>query len=222
MSDTLRVLQWNAARSIAAIHSLFPFLSSNPHPPDLILIQEPPWYRIGLTPSLTIPDGIDVLGVPTISGYIPCLPPDTRPRVLTYVSRNLPPASWSVVGAASHGTDVLTIEVHYSVTIRVCNYYGMHDPDRSTMTTRYPGESFVFSLSPTLASSLTVAGDFNCRHHSWSELPCTREESNRASALDDFFREHGLSPAHLPDSDSHPKKGRPARCPIYYQHILGT
>ena len=75
MSDTLRVLQWNAARSLPAIHSLFPFLSSDPNPPHLLLIQEPPWYKIGLTPSLTVPDGIDVLGVPSISGYIPCLPP---------------------------------------------------------------------------------------------------------------------------------------------------
>ena len=33
------------------------------------------------------------------------------PRVVTYVSRSLPPSSWLIIGAASYATDVLTIEV---------------------------------------------------------------------------------------------------------------
>ena len=53
MIDTLRVLQWNAARSLAAIHSLTPLIANNPQPPHLLLIQEPPWYQIGTQPSLT-------------------------------------------------------------------------------------------------------------------------------------------------------------------------
>ena len=40
MIDTLRVLQWNAARSLAAIHSLTPLIANNPQPPHLLLIQE--------------------------------------------------------------------------------------------------------------------------------------------------------------------------------------
>ena len=38
MIDTLRVLQWNAARSLAAIHSLTPLIANNPQPPHLLLI----------------------------------------------------------------------------------------------------------------------------------------------------------------------------------------
>lgn len=119
MIDALRVLQWNAARSLAAIHSLLPLLADNNQPPHLLLIQEPPWYQTGSQPSLSDPDGTPVLNVPSIPGYTPCLPPATRPRVVTYVSRNLPPSAWSIVGAASQGTDVLTIEVR-SVMHQAC------------------------------------------------------------------------------------------------------
>ena len=111
MIDTLRVLQWNAARSLAAIHSLTPLIANNPQPPHLLLIQEPPWYQIGTQPSLTDAAGTPIFNVPSIAGYTPCLPPTTPPRVVTYVSRSLPPSSWSIIGAASYATDVLTIEV---------------------------------------------------------------------------------------------------------------
>ena len=127
MIDTLRVLQWNAARSLAAIHSLTPLIANNPQPPHLLLIQEPPWYQIGTQPSLTDAAGTPIFNVPSIAGYTPCLPPTTPPRVVTYVSRSLPPSSWSIIGAASYATDVLTIEVRSTQLIRLCNYYGMHE-----------------------------------------------------------------------------------------------
>ena len=83
MIDTLRVLQWNAARSLAAIHSLTPLIANNPQPPHLLLIQEPPWYQIGTQPSLTDAAGTPIFNVPSIAGYTPCLPPTTPPRVVT-------------------------------------------------------------------------------------------------------------------------------------------
>ena len=213
MIDTLRVLQWNAARSLAAIHSLTPLIANNPQPPHLLLIQEPPWYQIGTQPSLTDAAGTPIFNVPSIAGYTPCLPPTTPPRVVTYVSRSLLPSSWSIIGAASYATDVLTIEVRSTQLIRLCNYYGMHERGRANPEQRYPGETFLSELPPELACTLTVAGDFNRRHRSWSELSCSAAESGKGQFLDDFFREYGLQPAHAPDVDSHP---RPAdkRCPI--------
>ena len=160
MIDTLRVLQWNAARSLAAIHSLTPLIANNPQPPHLLLIQEPPWYQIGTQPSLTDAAGTPIFNVPSIAGYTPCLPPTTPPRVVTYVSRSLPPSSWSIIGAASHATDVLTIEVRSTQLIRLCNYYGMHERGRANPEQRYPGETFLSELPPELACTLTVAGDF--------------------------------------------------------------
>ena len=139
MGDTLRVLQWNAAHHLSAIHSLLPFLSSSPHPPQLLLIQEPPWYQIGTQPSLTAPEGTPIFNVPSIKNYTPCLPPAVHPRVVTYIHSSLPPTSWSVLGAATNGTDVLTIEVRSTQTVRICNYYGMHLPDRTVSSSQYPG-----------------------------------------------------------------------------------
>ena len=91
MIDTLRVLQWNAARSLAAIHSLTPLIANNPQPPHLLLIQEPPWYQIGTQPSLTDAAGTLIFNVPSIAGYTPCLPPTTPPRVVADTSLDLLP-----------------------------------------------------------------------------------------------------------------------------------
>ena len=110
MIDTLRVLQWNAARSLAAIHSLTPLIANNPQPPHLLLIQEPPWYQIGTQPSLTDAAGTPTFNVPSIAGYTPCLPPTTPPRVVTYVSRSLPPSS------VKHG-DISTTAMDISFSI---------------------------------------------------------------------------------------------------------
>lgn len=51
MMDNLHIVQWNAARSTAATNYLLSTLINNPKPPQAILIQEPPWYQIGLEPS---------------------------------------------------------------------------------------------------------------------------------------------------------------------------
>ena len=212
MVDTLRVLQWNAARSLAAIQSITPLLTAN-NPPHILLIQEPPWYQIGSQPSLTDPDGTPILNVPSLPGYTPCLPPATQPRVVTYISRDLPTSSWSIVGAASYGTDILTIEIRSTHTVRLCNYYGQQPTDRQNHHPRYPGELFLESLPTPLAITLTVAGDFNRRHHSWSDLTCSNEESRKGQFLDDIFRGHGHQPAHPPDLDSRPLPGA-SRCPI--------
>ncbi|KAI5115721.1 hypothetical protein M0805_005035 [Coniferiporia weirii] len=213
MSAQLRVLQWNVARSLVSIHSLLPTLSDDPTPPHLLLIQEPPWYQIGLQPSLTDPTGLEVLNVPSIPGYVPVLPPDTRPRVVTYVSHSLPASSWSVLGTATSGTDVLTVEVRSHQTVCICNYYGMTPTDRDGAPPQYPGELFLFNLPSELASTLTVCGDFNHRHHLWSNLHANHAEGLKAQPLDDFFRTNGLEPAHDPDSDSRPRDGI-GRCPI--------
>ncbi|KAI5115746.1 hypothetical protein M0805_003760 [Coniferiporia weirii] len=132
-------ITWNAAHSLAAIQSLFPFLSSAPSPPHLLLIQEPLWYQIGSQPSLTDPAGLPIYGVPSISGYVTILPPDMHPHIVTYVSLNLPSPSWSVIGPATSGTDVLTVEVCTQVTIQVCNYYSMSPPDHDAPSPQYPG-----------------------------------------------------------------------------------
>ncbi|KAI5115471.1 hypothetical protein M0805_003717, partial [Coniferiporia weirii] len=52
-----------------------------------------------------------------------------------------------------------------------------------------------------------VCGDFNCRHHSWSNLHANRTETLRAQPLDDFFHTNGLEPAHDLDSNSCPHDG---------------
>ncbi|KAI5115534.1 hypothetical protein M0805_006229, partial [Coniferiporia weirii] len=213
MSAQLRVLQWNAAQSLAAIHSLLPTLSDDPSPPHLLLIQEPPWYQIDLQPSLTDPLGSTVLNVPSIPGYMPVLPPDMRPHVITYVSHSLPLSSWSVLGTATSGTDVLTIEVRSHQTVRICNYYGMTPADREGAPLQYPGGSFLFNLPANLATTLTVCGDFNHRHNSWSNLHANRVETLKAQPLDDFFHTNGLEPAHDPDTNSCPRDGA-RRCPI--------
>ncbi|KAI5116159.1 hypothetical protein M0805_001063 [Coniferiporia weirii] len=205
MSAQLRVLQWNAARSLAAIHSLLPTLSDNPAPPHLLLIQEPPWYQIGLQPSLTDPTGTVVFNVLSIPGYVPVLLPDTCLRVATYVARSLPSSSWSVLGTTTNGTDILTVEICSHQTVRICNYYGMTPADRDGAPPQYPGESFLFNLPSALAATLTVCGDFNHCHHSWSNLHSNHVETLRAQPLDDFFRANGLKPAFDPDSDSHPQ-----------------
>lgn len=119
MMDKLIIAQWNTGRSAAAINAFLPSLAEDETPPHLIIIQEPPWYQVGLAPSLTNAEGTPIQGVPTIPNYVSCLPPhdpDTRPRVVTYVSRNIPPSQWSIVGEASSGTDVLTVEVRSEQT----------------------------------------------------------------------------------------------------------
>lgn len=63
MMDNLHIVQWNAARSTAATNYLLSTLINNPKPPQAILIQEPPWYQIGLEPSPTDPNGIPKMGV---------------------------------------------------------------------------------------------------------------------------------------------------------------
>ncbi|KAI5115001.1 hypothetical protein M0805_004501 [Coniferiporia weirii] len=213
MSAQLCTLQWNATRSLVAIQSLLPLLSLALSPPHLLLIQELPWYPIGLQPSLTDPAGLTIYGVPSISGYVAVLPPNTCPRVVTYVSCNLPQSSWSVIGPTTSSTDVLMVGVHAQITVRVCNYYGMNPPECDAPSPQYPGESFLFSLPSVLATSLLVCGDFNHHHHPWSDLTATRRELLGAQPLDDFFWENGLEPAHAPDSDSCLKDGL-RWCPI--------
>ena len=52
MIDTLRVLQWNAARSLAAIHSLTPLIANNPQPPSsLDLLPLPSAFGRALAPT---------------------------------------------------------------------------------------------------------------------------------------------------------------------------
>ncbi|KAI5115237.1 hypothetical protein M0805_004618, partial [Coniferiporia weirii] len=85
--------------------------------------------------------------------------------------------------------------------------------ERDAPSPQYPGESFLFSLPPVLATTLLVCGEFNRRHHTWSNLTATQRELSGAQPLDDFFWENGLEPAHAPDFDSHPKDGT-CRCPI--------
>ncbi|KAI5115005.1 hypothetical protein M0805_004583, partial [Coniferiporia weirii] len=213
MNAQLCVLQWNAAQSLAAIHSLPPALSDNPTPPHLLVIQEPPWYQIGLQPSLTDLMGVAVFNIPSIPSYIPVLPPDTCPCVATYMSRSLPSSSWSVLGTATSGTDVLTVEVRSHQTVCICNYYSMTPADRDGTPPQYPGESFLFNLPHALATTLTVCGDFNRHHHSWSNLHANCAETLRAQPLDDFFRASSLTPAHDPASNSCPWD-TVERCPI--------
>lgn len=164
MMDNLHIVQWNAARSTAATNYLLSTLINNPKPPQAILIQEPPWYQIGLEPSPTDPNGIPKMGVPAFPGYAAVLPPSapaTRPRVVTYISRAIPTSQWSIVSAASSGSDVLTIEIRSDNTVRLCNFYGQQPPDGAVRQPLYPGESFLLTLAPELAASLTIAGDFN-------------------------------------------------------------
>ncbi|KAI5115879.1 hypothetical protein M0805_003008 [Coniferiporia weirii] len=160
---------------------------NSPSPPHLLLIQEPPWYQIGSQPSLIDPAGLPIYGVPSISGYVAILPPDTHLCIVTYVSQNLPLSSWSVIGPTTCGTDVLTVEVRTQVTVRLCNYYSMSPPDQDAPSPQYPGESFLFSLPQVLATSLL--------------------ELLEAQPLNDFFQEHGLKPTHALDSNSRPKDG---------------
>ncbi|KAI5116493.1 hypothetical protein M0805_008263 [Coniferiporia weirii] len=127
--------------------------------------------------------------------------------------RSLPPSSWSILGTATSGTDVLTIEIRSHQTVRICNYYSMTPADREGTPPQYPGEHFLFNLPADLAASLMVCGDFNRRHHSWSNLHTNRAEILKAQPLDDFFRANGLNPAHDPDTDSRPCEGA-RRCPI--------
>ncbi|KAI5116593.1 hypothetical protein M0805_002345 [Coniferiporia weirii] len=153
------------------------------------------------------------MNVLSIPGYVPVLPPDTHPHVVTYVSHSLPPSSWSVLGTATSGTDVLTIEIRSQQTVHICNYYGMTPADREGAPLQYPSESFLFNLPADLATTLTVCGDFNRRHHLWSNLLANRMEALRAQPLDDFFHANGHQPSHDPDVDSHPRDG-PPRCPL--------
>ncbi|KAI5116366.1 hypothetical protein M0805_008184 [Coniferiporia weirii] len=58
-----------------------------------------------------------------------------------------------------------------------------------------------------------VCGDFNCCHHSWSNLHANHVEVLKAQPLDDFFHVNGLEPVHDPDSDSCPHDSI-RHCPI--------
>ena len=42
--------------------------------PDIVMIQEPPWYQVGTQRSLTSPEGEKIFGQPTLSGYTPYFP----------------------------------------------------------------------------------------------------------------------------------------------------
>ncbi|PPQ93993.1 hypothetical protein CVT25_009841, partial [Psilocybe cyanescens] len=68
--------------------------SNHPGPSvyDIVFIQEPPWRFVRTAPSTSRKSGDDVIGAPLHPSWLPMVrnpEPDTRPRVMAYVSNRL-------------------------------------------------------------------------------------------------------------------------------------
>jgi hypothetical protein len=87
----VRVLTFNIAKNYKDLDVL---LECECEHVDVLFIQEPPWQLIRHAPSAMSKEGIEVRGAPIHPNWM-CMvrqpEPESRPRVLAYVSRRLDP-----------------------------------------------------------------------------------------------------------------------------------
>ena len=84
----IRVVSYNCARNYLYLDVL---LSTWNNVFDVVFIQEPPWQTLRTAPSTVNREGDDVVGAPRHPEWMtivrpPDPGPDSRPRVLAYVS----------------------------------------------------------------------------------------------------------------------------------------
>ncbi|PPQ93040.1 hypothetical protein CVT25_006903, partial [Psilocybe cyanescens] len=85
----VRILSFNCAKSSLSVETILEhFVLAY----DIVFIQEPPWRFVCSTPSTSRKSGDDVIGAPLHPSWLPMVrnpEPDTRPRVMAYVSNRL-------------------------------------------------------------------------------------------------------------------------------------
>ncbi|PPQ93933.1 hypothetical protein CVT25_010844 [Psilocybe cyanescens] len=85
----VRILSFNCAKSSLSAETILEhFVLAY----DIVFIQEPPWRFVRTAPSTSRKSGDDVIGAPLHLAWLPMVripEPDTRPRVMAYVSNRL-------------------------------------------------------------------------------------------------------------------------------------
>ena len=72
-TDQIRFAQHNIAKQKRNVEGMI--LAWGDCLPDIVFIQEPAYYQIGLQPSLTEKDGVPVYGTPQYPEYFTFIPP---------------------------------------------------------------------------------------------------------------------------------------------------
>lgn len=165
---------------------------------DVVLVQEPWFYRIGTDRSDTDPDGVDVLGTiqnDHFCSYLPLHSGSDICKVAIFVRSKLA-QSVSIIPYLSHPSASLSSMILDIVIAdeTLCIYNVYHDcPDTGH------GLSHLLSHSLDHTIPTIIFGDFNTHSPSWSLPRATT--SSWATALEDWFEGEGLipqNPQHIP------------------------
>ena len=156
----LTIMQHNIAKSPQSLSLLINSLESNL--PDIFLIQEPPFHRVGLHQSHLEKEGETTYGMPTLPQYHTFLPPGTRyntlkdfPRVCTLVKKSIPLTLIVLDPKRSPNCNLVTIQLQTSIgDLSVTNVYnGVHHRAE---------EDFADKHLEELAATTGLLGPFAC------------------------------------------------------------
>ena len=166
-----------------------------------MLIQEPPWVRVGTARSLTSPQGDAIFGLPTLSGFNVFLPdPSTwsassateRPRSILLVHKRWSTLSIYYQQALSSTRDIVTVLLKCKWTdgtecpLYISSIYNGAPSEPNTVDQVLNGYSI-----PTDCHWI-LGGDFNCHHSDWSECRAVGASPGQARSLHSFIQSRGM------------------------------
>ncbi|PAV21533.1 endonuclease reverse [Pyrrhoderma noxium] len=178
------------------------FLISSAQPPaDFLIVQEPPWVKIGSQPSHNNPAGTLIWGLPNSGDYHSFLPPSTtpteddRPLVATLASKRFNLRDIQVHPELSLSKFLLSISVNFgAIHLFISNIYNpVHTPNIPPEV--MPDLKLASYTATDTPHNWILAGDFNRHHWLWSPLniPQLEREQGQADTLVDAISKLGLT-----------------------------
>ncbi|PPQ94558.1 hypothetical protein CVT25_012311, partial [Psilocybe cyanescens] len=129
---------------------------------DIVFIQEPPWRFVRTAPSTSRKSGDDVIGAPLHPAWLPMVrnpEPDTRPRVMAYVSNHLKEFRPSMRCDLIDHCDVLILSLFTNgQSYNLMNVYS----DKTHTATLLLAEE-----AASLPPFIYMGGDFNIHSQEW-------------------------------------------------------
>ena len=170
--------------------------------PDVVLIQEPPWVRVGSARSMTSPQGEPIFGTPTLSGFNLFLPdPSTwsassateRPRALLLVHKRWNSLSVVYQQQYSSTRDIVTVMLKCRWTdgqqcpLYITSAYNAAPSESRTADSVLRG----YTIPPD--AHWTIGGDFNRHHPDWSARMPAGSQGRATEPLRDLIQSRSLT-----------------------------
>lgn len=192
----IRVAQLNAQRKK---HTVINLLNNFCADFDIIILQEPPWGRIGSK------EGQDVMGPVAVAGWTPIIPVTSptqdRPRTMTY-HRTRPDFTITLRTDIVEDKDVQILDIsqpgHPMTTI--INIYN-DTPAQNECILRRLQLLDIPNDHPTI-----ITGDFNLHHDLWSKIEATLTDVELTEQIVDWLSSKGFVLLNEKGQTTHPAR----------------